>query len=134
MLVDSECWDDWWGLSELGPRRPFWWILVKLPAWQPMKGRVLYVIFGQKVSGLPSWHGEQRESERRRRTSLTLRRFGSPGSLPVIVVGGYDEGDRYSITVIVEYDRLAIRNPSPSPRCCVDERHRVVKVIVVGRT
>lgn len=31
-------------------------------------------------------------NRKERQTSLTLRGFGSPGSLPVIVVGGYDEG------------------------------------------
>jgi len=59
--------------------------------------------------------------------SAREREFGSPGSLPAaVVVGGYDEGARYSI---VEYDRLAIRNPSPSPRCrvVVGERHRVAR-------
>jgi hypothetical protein len=74
------------------------------------------------VTGTLSWRGEQRESERSARRAPTLCGFGSPGGLPVVGVGGYDEGVRYSI---VEYDGLAIRNPSP--RCCVGERHRVVR-------
>jgi hypothetical protein len=47
------------------------------------------------------------------------------------MVGGYDEGERYSI---VEYDRLAIRNPSPSPRCWLCRQAASCRqVIVVGR-
>lgn len=127
-MVDPEVGEDEWGLSELPWRLSIMvgTIVVKLPAWQLMEERTLYVVSGQKVTGWVSWRGEQRESERSARRAPRSVDSEVRGVWPRLVVGGYNEGERYSF---VEYDRLAIRNPSPSPspRFCVGERHRVVR-------
>jgi len=51
-----------------------------------------YVGFGQKVGN--RYRGME-DSGEERPTVPTLCGFGRPGRLPVVMVGGYDEGARY---------------------------------------
>jgi hypothetical protein len=58
--------------------------------------------FGRKVTGWLSWRGEQRESERSAGRAPRFVDSEVRGVCPRLVVGGYNEGERYSFVDMID--------------------------------